>query len=132
MPTSFLSVLDKFIGQIPTNSVLRERATFLKEQAEELERRLARVEEENRELREQLEECQAQVARLKPEEEFFEHRGALFKRKVDGSWDKVVYCPNCRQSTSALEPFMPFRCANCHWLSPFKGQDLEQVMSELP
>jgi regulator of replication initiation timing len=132
MATKILSLLSKLIGELPTNSVLRERAAFLKEQVEAMEKRASELEQENRDLRRKLGELESEQASRLMTKEFVEHRGALFKHKPEGGYHRAVFCPTCKRSTSSLQNMLPYHCAPCEWSADFTGHDLDQVMKELP
>ena len=132
MGSVLLSTIGKLLSQVPANSVLRERIALAKEQAEAIEKRTAQLEEENAQLREQVHKLEDELASLRTPKEFTEHRGALFKRKSDGSWERVVYCPGCKRSTFSLEKMLPYHCNVCKWSADFTGRELEEVMKDLP
>lgn len=64
--------------------------------------------------------------------EFIAHEGAVFKRKPEGGYQAVVYCPGCGQAASSLDDVLCFYCPRCNWRSNFTGQQLPAVMKSLP
>jgi hypothetical protein len=64
--------------------------------------------------------------------EFIAHEGALFKRKPEGGYRPIVYCPGCEKSTSAMAESLCFYCPHCNWRANFTGRQLHAVMKKLP
>lgn len=87
-------ILD-LLADIPTNAVLRERLTLIREQAEIQEKQLAEARAENAKLKDKTAALEKQV-NAKPGDEFVEHRGGFFKRKPEGGYHTAVYCARCK------------------------------------
>ena len=132
MTTEFLSTLGRFISEIPTNSVLRERVALLKDQAEAMEKRLKDLEQENTNLRSRIAEFEDGEAEKALSADFVEHRGASFKRKPGGGYERAVFCPVCHRSTFSLGKVLPYSCDKCQWGADFNGMELDEVLKELP
>jgi hypothetical protein len=124
-------LLTKLITEAPLSAVLRERIELAKEQAQALEREVARLREENRTQKLRLEELDGTVASSVTAGQFVEHRGALFKRRASGGYHDAVFCPSCQCPMSSLEGRLPYNCSRCHILVDFIGADLKRVMKEL-
>jgi hypothetical protein len=128
--------LPKFLGDTLANlgnaSVLRERLSLAKDQAEALEKKVKELEKENANLKEEnlqlSTELKTALDARAVEDAFVPHRGALFKRDAKGGFHQAVYCPNCRTVVGALEDFMPYCCDGCGWNSSFKGRDLRNIL----
>lgn len=59
-------------------------------------------------------------------------KGALWKRKKDGSFCEDVFCRKCHQPmTSACMKTHNYRCESCNVRVDFTGLSLRTVMSEL-
>ena len=65
-------------------------------------------------------------------EDFIKNEGALFKRKPEGGYDGLVYCPRCRKSTDSMLNKLPFYCSYCHWTADFDAEELAAIMKTLP
>ena len=64
--------------------------------------------------------------------EYIGHEGVLFKRKPEGGYHRIVFCPGCKRSMSALADMLHFYCPHCNRRSNFTGQQLPAVMKNLP
>jgi regulator of replication initiation timing len=127
-----LSDIISKLGDIPTVAVLRERVAFAAEQAKTLEKKVEDLERENAALKQENTRLNAELAAKTREEQFVEHRGALFKRKPEGGYHLAVYCPRCHSSTSSLHG-APYACTEqCWWIGEFSQRELAKVISELP
>lgn len=113
------------------SSVLKERLSLAKDQAEALEKKAKELEREIADLKEQNRSLATALEGKTVKEEFVEHRGALFKRKPKGGYHLAVYCPRCRHSAGTLEDFFHFSCDACSWASSFTGRELEGILKEL-
>ena len=121
-----MGVLADVLKEIPTNSVLRERLALV-------EAKFAALETENDRLRDEVATLKGTVEslrRLVPSRDFVETHGVLFKRKADGSLDRIVYCPKCQHAMNSLEDFLPFDCLGCRFTSPFIRRELARVLDE--
>jgi hypothetical protein len=132
MATQLISAITRILGEIPTNSALRQRVELLKDQAAALERRVKDLEQDNAQLRSRVKEFEESDADRAVSFDFVEHRGALFKRKPGGGYERAVYCPKCQVSTSSLEKMLPYHCGACRWCADFTGRELDEVLKELP
>jgi len=128
----FSSEIIGLIGAVQANPVLRERLTLFEKQLNDAVKRNMELEEELTQVKAENSQLKQQLAGRSGNSEFEEARAALFKRKTGGGYVKVVYCPECHSSTSSIDDCIPFICSRCHWKSPFKSGDLEEVMKELP
>ena len=128
-----LSDIISKLADIPTIAVLRERVAFAAEQAKALEKKVEQLERENAALKEENRRLKAELAAKTREEQFVEHRGALFKRKPEGGYHLAVYCPLCHNPTSAVVDEIPYACTNkCGWVGTFTRRELQKIMAELP
>ena len=120
------------LADIPTNAVLRERLAFAAEQAKALEKKVEQLESENTALKKENSRLKAELSAKAREEQFVEHRGALFKRKPDGTYHEAVYCPLCQKPTGSLIDEMVYSCTeSCGWVGTFTPRQLQKVMAEL-
>lgn len=124
--------IEKLITEHGSATILRDHLALVRDQAKA-------VVEENEKLKRRVVELEDVVRSLttelrskKTEEEFVEHRGALFKKKPGGGYHLAVYCPNCRQPAGSIHAVMPFSCGQRHWSSAFTSGDLEKILKELP
>jgi len=130
---SLLGDIQTLIVEHGSASILRERllliqdqAKVLEKQVEELQGKVSALEQANRQL-------QGQLAAKSSAEEFVEHRGALFKRKSDGTYHLAVYCPICHKPTGGLSPSFPISCTDqCGWIGTFQVKDIPKMIEELP
>ncbi|HXC16847.1 MAG TPA: hypothetical protein VNV60_05340 [Holophagaceae bacterium] len=103
---------------------LKEERDTLKANLGKLAPRTAKLEAENAELK----------AAKETRDAFTEHRGALFRRKPDGGWHPVAYCPKCLVSCARDGAgHLPLVCSikACGWRTSFSEQNLETVLAEL-
>lgn len=124
--------IERLITEHGSAAILRERLALIADQAKaqekqfaELQRRAAELERENMQLKRQL-------AASSHAAEFVEHRGALFKRKPDGTFHLAVYCPICQKPTGSPHPQIPYSCTEaCGWVGSFTSRHLEHYIKEL-
>ena len=90
------SMIGKWIGELPVADVLKQRLELVKEQYESLEAEVAKLRDENSVLRHRVTELESSLRNVAVDAEFIELRGALFKRKPNGSFHDAVYCPRCK------------------------------------
>lgn len=128
---SLLDHLDKLITERGSAAVLDKHLSFVRAQAESLEKQLAELQQENARLKQQVAHLAAQVEATRQPDDFVECRGALFKRKPGGGYHDAVFCPKCRGPMVAYKRF-PFDCAACRTNVNFSSFDLHNVMAELP
>lgn len=126
-----MSTILELLADIPTNAVLRERITLIREQAQALEKQVAQLQHENATLKMRVSDLESQASSTAAAGEFVECRGALFKRKPAGGYHLAVYCPRCRGPMMSLEDELPFHCGPCRVSVSFTGRDLSSVMAEL-
>jgi hypothetical protein len=130
---SLLADIERLITEHGSAAIMRERLALLADQAKALEQKVKDLEQELAATKKKLGETERQLAAKSRADEFLEHRGALFKRKADGSYHQAVYCPICHKPTGAIIGEMPFACTEkCGWIAAFTPDDLSRVMSELP
>ncbi len=82
--------LSDLLKDYPALTVARERLALEETKRADLETENARLREENSRLQHENESLRGQVPTL----EFVESRGALFKRKRDGSFEPIAFCPD--------------------------------------
>ena len=127
------SDLQTLITEHGSAAILRERIALLADQAKALEKQVEDLKTENAELKKNNGELQRKLSAKTLPDEFIEHRGALFKRKPDGSYHLAVYCPHCRKSTSAMVDEFPYACTDkCGWIGSFTPGELNSILKELP
>jgi len=120
-----------FVGSVPTNPVLREKASLFAERAEKLEERLRAVEKENSELREKVSALSSRVEHFEKLQEFTEYEGALFKKIPGKGYHHAVYCPKCLHSTYPINRVGNYTCDSCQWKSSFCFRHLDKILEEL-
>jgi len=64
-------------------------------------------------------------------EQAIEHRGAVFRRRADGTFRCGVYCPKCARPMTSIKGQGPYQCRHCNVRVDFTAQDLERVMAEI-
>ena len=119
------------VGSVPTNPVLREKASLFAERAERLEERLREVEKENSELRDKITVLSSEIAKFEKLQQFTEHEGALFKKHPEGGYHKAVYCPKCHHSTYPMNRTGNYTCDGCHWKASFGHRHLDSLLDHL-
>jgi hypothetical protein len=126
-----LELIERAINEHGSAAIMRERLDLIREQAQVLQKQILYLQEENSTLIKRVAELERQAATKKALEEFVECRGALFKRKPDGTYHQAVFCPICRAPMCSLQQMMPYLC-RCGITVDFTGCDLRAVMAELP
>lgn len=126
-----LNLIEQLIREHGSSSILRERLLLLKD-------KLAALEEESSDLKHKLADAQKEISDMRAQIEnnliknqFVEHRGAFFKRKPSGGYDKAVYCPHCQSPLSSLEKNLPYYCERCLITLDFNGKELDAILKEL-
>jgi len=103
------------------NQLLKDKVNFLESQMSKLEEHNMKLEEENRDLREKID-------RQSVEEEFEVHDGIAFKRRQDGDFDEIPYCPNCKVIMSDVSGI--YDCPSCDYLR-ISGKKVDVLAREL-
>jgi hypothetical protein len=125
--------LKDFAIGVPISTAMRERLVFIQEQCAVLQQENETLKARCGELEQQYAEIRRQTADATEAETFVDHRGAKFRVLPDGTVDRQVYCPKCRNPMATpAEVFLPYRCAPCHYLSPLKGFSFPAILDELP
>jgi primosomal protein N' len=125
-------LLSDLVTEHGSATIRGERILQLKEQVEALMEKVKELESQNSDLEKENSKLAAQLKAKTCEEEFVEHRGALFKRKPEGGYHLAVYCPVCRHSVDSIEAIMPYVCERDKWWSSFRGNEIDKVRAELP
>jgi len=115
------------LKEFPALEVARERLALL-------EAKFADLEAESARLRDEVARLQRQNAALKrqvPTSDFVEAQGVLFRRKPDGRFQNVAYCPDCKRALSTLHDVMPPTCSKCHFMAPFYRDEIPRIIAEL-
>jgi hypothetical protein len=123
--------IQKLIAEVGTSSVLRERLLMLKDRLLEAEEEKLSLQRTIRDQEQELSDLRQQLEKKVTEDQFVEHRGALFKRKPSGSYHRAVYCPHCLTSIASMEGFTPFYCERCSFMTNFNGIELPGILEEL-
>lgn len=128
---NLIKELQKLINEHGCSSILRERLLLFKDQ-------IADLEKERSDLKKALSNASETIAQLTRQleaktitEQFVEHRGALFKRKLSGGYDPSVYCPSCKSPLGCMDKSMPFYCGRCDIMLNFHGHELPSILEEL-
>jgi len=130
--TKLSSTITEIASELPTNSALRERISFVNDQLNDLKERIKNLEKENTQIKKENTELHKKIKEQSIFfEEFVEHRGALFKRKLGSGYHLAVYCPICKIPAGSFRHNVPFVCAKCNWFSTFTGAELENIINEL-
>src|SRR2546430_1402537 len=117
--------IERLITEHGSAAILRERLALLADQAKAQEKELAATQERVTELERENARMKAQLAASAHSAQFVEHRGALFKRKQDGTFHLAVYCPICRKPTGSPHPEIPYSCTEaCGWVGSFGSRYL--------
>jgi regulator of replication initiation timing len=133
-PSDIAKAFNEIITEHGSSAILKERVAFLRDQMEALVDKVKELEAKNADLEKENGKLTAQLKTKASQEEFVEHRGALFKRKPEGGYHLAVYSPICHNPTGALDLCLPYSCerASCMWMSNFTGDDLKNIFKELP
>jgi hypothetical protein len=67
----------------------------------------------------------------KPEDEFVEHLGAVFRRKPGGRIVDTPLCRTCRKPMKAVSEAMPYCCSKCEIFALFGPAELNDVLLTL-
>lgn len=129
MAIPFLGEIERLINEHGSATILRERLQLANDRYVELEKQVAKLQEEKRELQEQVAELSAALRATQVSKEFEEEHGALFKRRAGGGYHRAVYCPECKRAASEFAG--EFDCS-CGWHTDLGGKTLEQVIANLP
>lgn len=127
-----MGLFTDILKEIPTTGVLRERILLLQEKMNDCNEQVIDLKEENTQLKEDNRKLEEEIQKLRSQEDFEEHRGALFKRKPGGGYHLSVYCPLCHNSTFSLQGITPYSCQACKWYADFTGKQLTSIINKLP
>ncbi len=124
-----MSWFSDLLKDYPALNVAKERIALAEAKFASLETENAKLREEIASLRRENESLKRQL----PSDDFVEAQGALFKRKPDGSFESIAYCPDCRR---ALAPFPVSgyfgpKCSKCGYEAPFKDHEIPEILKAL-
>ena len=125
-----IEYIDKLVTEHGSASVLDKHLTFVREQAQAMEKKVAELDQENTTLKKRITQLEGQIAAKSARDEFVESHGALFKRKPTGGYHDAVYCPTCRGPMVSFENCMPYSC-RCGTGVNFTGYDVHKIRKEL-
>ena len=126
-----LADIQELINEHGSSSILRERLSLIKDQLALLQEENADLIKKVSSLQKEKQLLQDEVKELTRDQQFIECRGAFFKRKPTGGFNRTVYCPLCQSPLASLENELPYYCHRCQIALDFNGRDLDQVMVEL-
>src|SRR5882762_11100078 len=125
---SILSDIERLITEHGSAAILRERLALIADQAKALEKQIEDLKRKVAALEQEKSRLNAELAAKTREEQFVEHRGALFKRKREGGYHLAVYCAICHKPTTSLY-HTPYACTDkCGWIATFSDQELKNVI----
>jgi hypothetical protein len=128
------------LKQLPMSEILRERLSLAAEEIARLEKQIAVLNQENRDLKAQLELAREQYNKAKEdyerlqkkhEERVFLFRGIEYRcgARTLGKW--LPFCPKCNVVLHDEFGF-DFKClANCGWKSPLKWGEVREILKEM-
>ncbi len=135
-----IELFDKLINEHGSSTILRERIELLKDhfmvlanKEVQLTAEITKLTKENSQLAHRLHELENQLSAVAVTQQFVEERGALFKRRPDGTgFHNAVYCPKCNGAASiGMFPDDPFCCDSCHWHTIFPATELPAILAGL-
>jgi regulator of replication initiation timing len=138
-----LAALDTLIREHGSASIRADQIVLLRDQIADIDRKSSVLasensvlEHQNSELQLRLEQAQTKIRELEKElderNQFTESHGAYFKKDGRGGYHPVVYCGNCRLSTSKERQrgTAKFIC-RCGWTSSFTLNEYHEIMQSL-
>jgi hypothetical protein len=129
---NLIEAIDRLITERGSSAVLDKHLSFVRDQAQALEKQVEALKKENSGLIAELGECKSNLATKSSQNEFVEHKGALFKRKPEGGYVNSAYCPRCRHPMASGFDGFPFQCRPCKHTAQFHDYELQSVIKELP
>ena len=128
-----VSEIRNILKEIPLSDILREKLSIAERAIEQLEKENIELKKQNSNLLERANKYEKQLASFRaPKEEFIEERGALFKRRPEGGYHKAVFCLKCRMPMMSMERVIPYSCERCKIAVDFTGDELPDILKELP
>ena len=126
-----VAALNKLIVEHGSAVVLKEHLAFIRDQAQALEKENVELKKRVAEFEDQLRKATAELQTKRSAEEYVRHRGVLFRRLPDGSYEDGVYCHICQGPMFSMADMTPFACSRCDVTAGFAGRDLSRVLGEL-
>jgi hypothetical protein len=124
MPNLF-SMTGSIFNNKPTKKMLREQLARMLHESQCRDRLVKRLKDQIRQLQNEINDSKVG--------EFVEHDGALFKRKPEGGYHRVVYCPHCERSAEPISIATAlYLCYYCGWRADFTGIALDDIIARLP
>lgn len=67
-------------------------------------------------------------------DQFVEMSGVLWKKNNIGVYESIIYCPSCQLAMSVFPPGSNemIVCSKCHFIAPFRPNELKDKTNELP
>ena len=127
-----ITEIEKLINEHGSSTILKEHNEFFKSKLTALKDEFSNLEKENTNLKKQIANLEQQLASYLQSEEFYEERGALFKRRPSGGYHDAVYCPSCHMAAAPFPPGAEYNCNKCGWFSSFQERELTEILSKLP
>ena len=128
-----IKLIEKLITEHGSATILKDRLELVKDQAKILEDENAGLRQEVAELRAEVSMLESKLAAAEKEDEFVEHRGALFKKKPGGGYHQAAYCPTCKTPMGGRPSSpLPMLCGKCQSVTPFRARELNRILAQLP
>ena len=126
--------LDDILREHPEAAAAKERLKYWQDRYNVLEKENESLRREVDRLKRENDEMKSQIERHLKTSGFVEEEGVLWKKKVDGEYEKNPYCPICRVVMTPSPPMLPtlLSCIRCSFTAPFRPDDLKKIISKLP
>ena len=122
---------DRLITEHGSAAVQKTHIDMLRDQTQALEKENVELKKRVAEFEDQLRKATAELQTKRSAEEYVRHRGVLFRRLPDGSYEDGVYCHICQGPMFSMANITPFACSRCDVTAGFTGRDLSRVLGEL-
>jgi len=107
-----LTDIGTLISECGSNAVLRERLLLLRDQLENVNKKIIRLEEENANLVKENGRLTGDLKKATAPKDFIEHRGVFFRRLPSGNLEEGIYCPGCKIPMVSFQGMFPFTCSH--------------------
>jgi hypothetical protein len=131
MDIPLLDQLQKLIVEHGSATVRGDHIALLREQREALEKKVAALESENRQLKEEVSKLTRKLEAACTPDEFIKYRGVFFRRLPSGEIENAVYCLKCKGPMFSLRGSVPYQCSACNVVADFNGRWLPELLVEV-
>jgi hypothetical protein len=125
--------MERLITEHAAAAVLREHLALVRAQYDDVAKKHVALQQTHAETVARLAELEREITDWREREKFVEARGVLWKRKTEGGYHEVPYCPDCRLPLASEYPNVIFHCTTrCRYNSSIQSWQVPNILKGLP